>query len=157
MPNLETKTTFVKMLRTYLSPIKISSKISFRWIFSSFSCMFLNPTIFSNLNTNCSNLVYLRNLLEQVKKPVLFKEGHVRFCKRRGADGFFFIPHQLQFATFTFHLFWVNTLLSQGRAALHCSKIERQISHENECLDIFFFIFVIFFIICTFFISNLYT
>ena len=60
------------------------------------------------------------------------KEGHVHFCKRRGADGFFSIPHQLQFATFTFHLFWVNTPLCQGRAALLCSKIARQISHENE-------------------------
>ena len=82
------------------------------------------------------------------------KEGHVRFCKRRGADGFFSIPHWLQFATFTFHFFLVNTLLGQGRAALHCSKIERQISHENECFDIFFFHFCDFFIIDTFFINN---
>ena len=32
--------------------------------------MFLNPNIFfSNMNSNCSNLLYLRNLQEQVKKP----------------------------------------------------------------------------------------
>mgnify|MGYP007045256213 CR=1 FL=1 len=36
--------------------------------FSNFSCMFLNPNIFSNLNSNCSNLSDLRNLHEQVKK-----------------------------------------------------------------------------------------
>ena len=36
--------------------------------FSNFSCMFLNPNIFSNLNSNCSNLLDLRNLQEQVKK-----------------------------------------------------------------------------------------
>ena len=36
--------------------------------FSTFSCMFLNPNIFSNLNSNCSNLYDVRNLQEQVKK-----------------------------------------------------------------------------------------
>ena len=33
--------------------------------FSNFSCMFLNP---NNLNSNCSNLLYLGNLQEQVKQ-----------------------------------------------------------------------------------------
>ena len=107
---------------------------------SSSPCILLTHTGFKNIH-----------------KYVTTKEVHVRFCKRRGADGFFSIPHLLQFATFTFHLFWVNTPLCQGRAALHCSKIERQISHENECFEFFFFIFVIFFIIGTFFINNLYT
>ena len=30
-------------------------------VFPNFSCMFLNPNNFSNLNSNCSNLLYLRN------------------------------------------------------------------------------------------------
>ena len=85
------------------------------------------------------------------------KEVHVRFCKRRGADGSFLIPHLMQFYILTFYLFWVNTPLCQGRAALLCSKIETQISHENEWFDNFFCIFVIHFWIGTFFITNLYT
>ena len=37
--------------------------------FSNFSCMFLNPNIFfSNLNSNCSNLLDMTNLQGQVKK-----------------------------------------------------------------------------------------
>ena len=36
--------------------------------FSNFSCMFLIPIIFSHLNHNCSNLLDMRNLQEQVKK-----------------------------------------------------------------------------------------
>ena len=35
--------------------------------------MFLNPIIISNLNSNCSNLLDLRNLQEQVKK-ILFQK-----------------------------------------------------------------------------------
>ena len=35
--------------------------------FSNFSCMFLNPNIFCNLNLNWSNLLGLRNFQEQVK------------------------------------------------------------------------------------------
>ena len=39
------------------------------YFFSNFSCMFLNLDIFfSNLICNCSNLLDLRNLQEQVKK-----------------------------------------------------------------------------------------
>ena len=45
----------------------------------------------------------------------------------------------------TFHLFWVKAPLSQGRAALLCSKTAWLISHENEWFDDFFFIFVILF------------
>ena len=33
--------------------------------FSNFSCMILNPNIFYILNSNCSNLLYMRNLQEQ--------------------------------------------------------------------------------------------
>jgi len=60
------------------------------------------------------------------------------YCKRRGADGSFSIPHLMHFCILTFHLFWVNTPLCQGRAALLCSKIARQISHENEWFEIYF-------------------
>ena len=37
-------------------------------VFSNFSCRFLNPTIFSNSNHNCSNVLDVRNLQERVSK-----------------------------------------------------------------------------------------
>ena len=43
------------------------------WTFSNFSCRILNPNIFSILNHNCSNVLDLRNLHEQVKKAFCFK------------------------------------------------------------------------------------
>ena len=43
--------------------------------FSNFSCMFLNPNIFfSNLNANCSNLLDMRNLQENVKKAFCYQK-----------------------------------------------------------------------------------
>ena len=43
--------------------------------FSNFSCMFLFPLFFFNLNLNCSsNLLYLRNLKEQVKKAFRYQK-----------------------------------------------------------------------------------
>ena len=42
--------------------------------FSNISCMFLKPIIFSNLNSNCSNLLDLRNLQEQVKKAFCYQK-----------------------------------------------------------------------------------
>ena len=42
--------------------------------FSNFSCMFLNPNSFSNLNSNCSNLVDMRNLQGQVKKAFCYQK-----------------------------------------------------------------------------------
>ena len=36
-----------------------------QYVFSNFSCMLLNPNIFSNFNTNSLDM---RNLKEQVKK-----------------------------------------------------------------------------------------
>ena len=39
----------------------------------NFSCMFLNPNIFSNLNLNFSNLSDMRNLQEQVKKAICYQ------------------------------------------------------------------------------------
>ena len=33
-----------------------------KWFFSNFSCTFLNPNIFSDLNSNCSDLSDMRNL-----------------------------------------------------------------------------------------------
>ena len=44
------------------------------YFFSNFSCMFLNPNIFSNMNHNCSNLSDMRNLQEQVKKAFCYQE-----------------------------------------------------------------------------------
>ena len=43
-------------------------------IFSNFSCMFLNPNNFSNLNYNCSNHLDMRNLQEQVKKAFCYQK-----------------------------------------------------------------------------------
>ena len=40
-----------------------------KWYFSNFSCMFLNP----NLNSNCSNLLSMRNVQEQVKKEFCYQ------------------------------------------------------------------------------------
>ena len=37
-------------------------------VFSNFSCMFLNPKIFSNLNSNCSNLLDLITSRNKFKK-----------------------------------------------------------------------------------------
>ena len=51
------------VITIYFSPFR------FEIIFSNFSCRFLNPNIFSNLNYNCSNLLDLRNLqVNPVKK-----------------------------------------------------------------------------------------
>ena len=36
--------------------------------FSNFSCMILNPKAISNLNSNCSNLLDMRNLQDKLKK-----------------------------------------------------------------------------------------
>ena len=44
------------------------------YFFSNFSCMFLNPNIFSNMNSNCSNLLDRRNLQEQVKKALCYQK-----------------------------------------------------------------------------------
>ena len=41
--------------------------------FSNFSCMFLNPKFFPNLNSDCSKLLDLRNLLERGKKHSVIK------------------------------------------------------------------------------------
>ena len=64
----------MQMLKTELSHLSINKeklKIAGKRRvsqFSNFSCMFLNPNIFSNMNSNCSNLLDMRNLQEQVKK-----------------------------------------------------------------------------------------
>ena len=42
--------------------------------FSNFSSMFLNPNSFSNLNYNCSSLLDIRNLQEQVKKAICYQK-----------------------------------------------------------------------------------
>ena len=43
-------------------------------VFSIFSCMFLNPHFFSNLNLNCSILSDMRNLQEQLEKAFCYKK-----------------------------------------------------------------------------------
>ena len=43
-------------------------------LFSNFSCMFLNPNIFSNLDLHCSNLSDMRNLQVQVKKAFCYQK-----------------------------------------------------------------------------------
>ena len=42
--------------------------------FFYFSCMFLNPNMFSNLNYNYSNLLDMKNLQEQVKKAFCYHQ-----------------------------------------------------------------------------------
>jgi geranylgeranyl pyrophosphate synthase len=43
--------------------------------FSNFFCMFLNTNIsFSNMNSNCSNLLDMRNFLDQVKKAFCYQK-----------------------------------------------------------------------------------
>ena len=42
--------------------------------FLTFHACFKNPIIFSNLNSNWSNLLDLRNLQEEVKKSILLPE-----------------------------------------------------------------------------------
>ena len=69
---------------------------------------------------------------KSVKNKLHLKRFMSVFCNRRGADRFFSIPHLNKSAVFTFYLFWVKGPLSQYKPALLCSKIARQISHENE-------------------------
>ena len=40
---------------------------------ANFYCGFLNPIMFSNLNYSCSNVLFLRNLHEQVKVQLFWK------------------------------------------------------------------------------------
>ena len=54
--------------------ITIAALAKFRCIYLNFSCMFLNPNIFSSLNSNCSNLLDVRNLQEQVKKAFCYQK-----------------------------------------------------------------------------------
>ena len=72
-------------------------------------------------------------------KPHSLKRFMSVFCKRRGADAFFMVKLPAV-SVFTFYLFWVKTQLSQHehRGALLCSKMEKQIFHENKWFDIFF-------------------
>ena len=42
--------------------------------FSNFFCMFLNPNNFFQFETNCSNLLDMRNLQEQVKKAFCYQK-----------------------------------------------------------------------------------
>ena len=55
------------MAQYRVSSLNIEKKIS------DFSCMFLNPNSFFQFDSNCSNLLDLRNLQEQVKKHSVTK------------------------------------------------------------------------------------
>ena len=85
----KTKMSQVKLLETAYINLQIDQEILSKAIkialyvlyctasvllFSNFSCMFLNPKNFSNLNLNCSNLSCLRNLQEQVKKTFCYQK-----------------------------------------------------------------------------------
>ena len=63
-----TSLTFGQKLRMFLWIKSLNE-----WTFSNFSCRFLNPNIFSIMNHNCSNVLDLRNLHEQVKKAFCLK------------------------------------------------------------------------------------
>ena len=53
--------------------INLIQKSSLRETKKYFSCRFLKSIIFTNLNSNCSNALELRNPQEQVKKDFCFK------------------------------------------------------------------------------------
>ena len=44
------------------------------YLFLTILCLFLNPKNFSNLNSDCSNLLDMRNLQEQLKKAFCYKK-----------------------------------------------------------------------------------
>ena len=50
------------------------SELFEKWAFSNFSCIFQIPIFFSNLNSNCSNFLDMRNLQEQVKKAFCYQK-----------------------------------------------------------------------------------
>ena len=50
--------------------------------FSNFSCMFLNPCLFSNLNYICSNLLDMRNRQERIKKTLCYQKLFWPFTMR---------------------------------------------------------------------------
>ena len=56
-------------------------------LFSNFSCMFLNTNNFSNMNSNCSNLLDMRNLQEQVKKAFCYQKLFWPFTVWVNCDG----------------------------------------------------------------------
>ena len=70
-----------------------SFKLDWYHIFSNFTCMFLNPNSFFNLNSNCSNLLDMSNLLEQVKKAFCHHSAWINCSSERekllkfGAEG----------------------------------------------------------------------
>ena len=70
-----------------------SFKLDWYHTFSNFTCMFLNPNSFFNLNSNCSNLLDMSNLLEQVKKAFCHHSAWINCSSERekllkfGAEG----------------------------------------------------------------------
>ena len=64
----------IQILSSLMTPSWDFECLNKKLVFSNFSCMFLNPNIFSNLDYNCSNLLDLRNLQEQVKKAFFYQK-----------------------------------------------------------------------------------
>ena len=65
---------FCEFLRSHMTVLLQSGKMLLTMlpiIFSNFSCMFLNPNI---LNYNCSDLLDIRNLQEEVKKAFCYQK-----------------------------------------------------------------------------------
>ena len=63
-----------KKIKYIVFPVKADMYQNDSIYFSKFSCMFLNPNIFFNLNSNCSNLLDMRNSQEKVKKAFCYQK-----------------------------------------------------------------------------------
>ena len=117
--------------------VKVKSKNHlslFNWLFSKkyTHCWFRSIKIH-----HCTEVRFASFLSDGF--TTVAKDVHVLFCKRRGAEDFFLMVNLPAVSVFTLYLFWVKTPLSQHRSALLGSKMEIQISHENEWFDNFFF------------------
>ena len=72
--------TIPNMYRYFL--IILMQKNDNKTTFLTFPVYFLIPILFSNLNCNCSNLSYMRNLQEQVKKAFCYQKFFWTFILR---------------------------------------------------------------------------
>ena len=72
---------------SYLKKVKKNSNFSSRKI----------PIIFSNLNSNCSNSLYLRNLQEEVKKAFCYQNLQILSLQPRSLEHFFLTVGQNNF------------------------------------------------------------
>ena len=74
------------LLLTFEAMATLPIFLQYHSSFSNFSCMFLNPNIFSNLDSNCSNLLDMRNLQEQVKKAFCYQKLFWPFTVRKNCS-----------------------------------------------------------------------